>query len=363
MRWAAILVAGCVLVSAWARTVPLALTATDSDALRIADLDLRAAREALRSAESVYREQTRSDSLLRLLPGTPGLAVLLPPPLSPVTRDSIRAAAARELNALDVPRARLGVFVVDQAYGRRTGARVTPGEQRQVYVGTDSAGVYCFMVGTGFVVRDSVLRTAAFGVAPDRRWDRPQPFDVLGPCAFVAVYGAPGAGIDEWLRRGGFRFADLRPLSPPPDTSSSPLPLWSRFADETDIRGCSGGRRDRCRAFLQKDGREAAGAVAYDLPLPYEYRTRAPGMLLRDLEQQFGTERFARFWASDADFAISFATAFGVDPVDWVRRWSVQRYGTASLGPRLASVNVLLSLLTLGLLMAMVAAVAAHRQV
>ncbi|HEX6307679.1 MAG TPA: hypothetical protein VFZ69_05785 [Longimicrobiales bacterium] len=362
MRWAAILLIGTVLVSAWARTVPTALSlAAAAEERRAAERELAATHAALRAAESVHRDRARIDSLLPLLPPAPGVTIALSPLLDRETGDSIRAAAVREMQGIAAPRARVGVFVIDHAYGRRSPARVTAAEQRRLHMGTDSAGAYCMIVGTGFMTPDSVLRARAFGIVAQRRWDAPLPFSGLGPCAFVAAYGAPGAGIAQWLRNGAFRFGDLA-AAQSRDTAPVALPLWGWLADEPAIRGCSGGRTELCRTFLLGAGAPDTSGVMFGLPMPYEYRSPARGMLLHDLERQFGPERFARFWTSDADVESAFTAAFAETPVEWVRHWARQRYGAATLGPRLAGVSVLLSVLMLGVLASIAAAVATRRR-
>jgi hypothetical protein len=48
--------------------------------------------------------------------------------------------------------------------------------------------------------------------------------------------------------------------------------------------------------------------------------------LFQDLERQFGPERFARFWNSDADVSHAFEAAFDVAPGVWVRGWARSYY-------------------------------------
>jgi hypothetical protein len=71
--------------------------------------------------------------------------------------------------------------------------------------------------------------------------------------------------------------------------------------------------------------------------------------LLYDLEEEFGRERFSRFWTSDADVEEAFLSAFGEPPEEWLMRWAQARWGHLRVGPGIPFQAGFLSFLTLGL--------------
>lgn len=349
MKWLAITLVGCVLVSAWARTVPAAPGHDAVASLGAAERGARATLRALTEADEAYREYMRADSLLPLLPSAPGVTVSLPDALPAETRDSVHAAVQREVAEMDEPRARLGVFLLDHRYGQRAD-RSGAAFQREIYVGNDSAGPYCAMVATAPVVR-GVLHNSGFGVGPrgPGQWSN-RSASVLGPCAFVAAYGAPGAGVAQWLRTGGYQFAGLRGAAAEHAAlREASGQIWLYTQADLWMRGCRGGRAELCtRVALQplaSDGK-TEGAASFDLRR-FADIDRGDRIMLHQLEQRYGTEQFARFWTSDADVQAAFASAFDMDMGDWMQEWSRSRYGATPLGARVDALSLLLSALTI----------------
>lgn len=90
---------------------------------------------------------------------------------------------------------------------------------------------------------------------------------------------------------------------------------------------------------------------------------RAEAHLFADLEREFGTEAFARFWTSDAAVPLAFESAFGIDAGTWMLRWTKEEVGTHQAGPGLRAGTSLLALLTLMALAATVSFMATRRRV
>jgi hypothetical protein len=307
---------------------------------------------ALRRADAAYVELARMDSLLPLLPSAPGVTVQLSPAVRPDTRDTVSANVARELAAIGEPRARIGIFLIDNAYGHRPGvpfSRARP--EREMYAGVDSAGAYCVVVHAA-----PVGRTAGM-VISSSRLSASAGASMLGPCAFVARYGAPGPEISRWLSDGAYRLAEHRSAVQQPRardlTHERELTVWSE--NDRALRACIGGRDDLCvNALLMPTGathvRVGPAVLQLDRRLP-------PGgndsrAMLDHLEREFGAARFETFWTSDADVPTAFAGAFGIGAGDWVREWGRSRYGGRALGPRVDAQTLLLSALLVACLVA-----------
>ena len=358
MKWLALVLIGCVLATAWARTIPIDENQVLARRVERSDQpdaqlrrDMQANLTALRRADLAYRQMSRMDSLLPLLPAAPGVTVQLSPAVRPDTRDTVYANVERELAAMGEPRARIGIFLVDNAYGHRPGvplSRARP--EREMYAGVDSAGAYCAVVHAapvgrtiGMVISDSRLSASAGA-------------SMLGPCAFVARYGAPGPEISRWLSDGAYRLAEhrsavLQLVGDP--THERELTVWSE--DDRALRGCIGGRDDLCvNALLMP----TSAAHVRDGPAVLQLDRRFPPgandsrAMLDHLEQEFGSARFEAFWTSDADVPTAFAGAFGIGAGDWVREWGRSRYGDRALGPRVDAVTLLLSALLVSCLAA-----------
>lgn len=369
MKWLAMVLIGGMLVTAWARTISspeAAVRAQPRDELR---RSMQTNMTALRSADGAYREFARADSLLPLLPAEAGVVVALSPAVPQPKRDTIGAVLATELAALGELRARIGVFLVDHAYGSRVGIpRTGTVEERELYVGTDEAGPYCAMVATGFIA-DGVMRIDGFTARRGAARDPAVARSVLGPCAFIGRYGAPGAHISQWLRDHAYSMADGTSRSLPgqfrePAQHRRELVLWTR--GDLRMRGCIGGREDLCREIVLAAARNQAalpGAATFNLGRAFVYPDAAYPTMLSDIEESFGRERFARFWTSDQDVETAFAGAFGVSIGAWVREWGQTAYGAERLGPAVGTLSVLLSAL-IGLAFAGAASfVAARRRI
>lgn len=356
MKWLAVVLGGSVLMSAMARTVPDVPVheRRGSDELtRRAQANM----VAMLAADRAYREHARADSLLPLLPASPGVVVQLSPALEGAARDTLKAFIAREAAAIDRPLGRAGVFLIEDTFGGHPAVHLRPGAaSREVYAGVDSAGAYCAVVGTGRVGNHGTMFIDGFQqLRPSHQ------VGVLGPCTFVARYGAPGAKMSHWLSAGGYTLAEVP--GPAANIEADDAPMFWTSADLM-IRGCIAGRADLCDRIVSFGPEPAGlGAATMHLRPSYTFTDAAHRMLLSEAEAAFGHDRFAQFWTSDADMPVAFAGAFGIEFGDWVREWGRARYGEQILGPGVGAASVLLSLLTVLGLAAVAAAVSVRRRI
>lgn len=315
-------------------------------------------------------------------------ALGLPEAVSDDDRAALSRALAEEIRRLGVSQAqvRLGVFMVDATAGSHPHLIDYPqmalAQGTEYYLIGDGSDAYCLVV-------EPLSRRLDLHLEALQRTDRGPTggTSMLGPCAYHAIYGSPGDGIDAWLRAGAYGLAEIRA----PDPDSLPLAGLARRgvlgirgylpvygAEDGEVlglrgiparslilspllEGCLAGRRSACGRAASVSRRALRGArqTGADPELP-RVHVRSPfGILgslsnfLADLEQEFGREAFAQFWTSPLDLDEAFAGAFGVPIEEWVYGWAIARFGREPLGPTLGFRAVWLSLLTLGALAAL----------
>src|SRR5437764_319739 len=167
----------------------------------------RGANMALRLPE--YRKRLEPEFLRRRERDEPGPALLLEAPdsLPPFARERLRATldtVSRQLG-LGVTKVSVGL-VVDLRRYVSAKAGETPSQDVE---------------SPAYLFPDSSDRTTCVGLIPAWRWTgtlaaqppvRSQEVKDwlrtgLGPCAFYAVYGAPGKGVQHWLAKRGYDLA------------------------------------------------------------------------------------------------------------------------------------------------------------
>ena len=170
---------------------------------------------------------------------------------------------------------------------------------------------------------------------------------LLGPCAFYEAYGAPGPAIEQWLAKGGWALAQRA-------SRDRPL-LWKgRWkTDEVPLRymlgslgvACAKGSRDACADAIEKPNitglraRERLVMAEYNPYIMSNWYSREWSLgssstaLLADMARDLGTDRFTRFWQSDAEPAAAFRAATNADIADWTHDWVVKTYHAEKAGP------------------------------
>jgi hypothetical protein len=246
-------------------------------------------------------------------------------------------AAAR---APDARGADVGVFVVLDPEG--------PSSLEEYYMGERRGRPYCLVLRT--VRRPDAVHLAGESDAwladartplKDSETSAPR---TLGPCSFPARYGAPGTGLEAWLRQGAFgrgareRVPSEYLLRERRTAALGRLPYSAHEVSAVGYR-CLEGSREACREVFVTGGTRTVPVVTRAGSVLTELWAAQPGTssgadfgladpaLFADLEREFGPERFRRFWTSELDPVQSFQAAFGVHPADWVGRWARSYYG------------------------------------
>ncbi|HKI96657.1 MAG TPA: hypothetical protein VJ992_15315 [Gemmatimonadales bacterium] len=191
---------------------------------------------------------------------------------------------------------------------------------------------------------------------------------LLGPCAYYAAFGRPGAPVARWLAHGGMRYALSANWHPvdydiDPSTVYGGTPYnWSMgsFAFEA----CHRGRVARCgdmvrdvtsvNSFRLRLGAvDLSGAVRWQTSWSLGDELTPGGRYLADIVAHFGPDRFGRFWRSPADLDSGFAHAFDTPLAEWTRGWVDASYPPLPAGmlvrPRAWLTSLLCALVFVGI--------------
>lgn len=192
----------------------------------------------------------------------------------------------------------------------------------------------------------------------------------LAPCLLRAAFGNPGRGVRDWLNRTRFaaaksnawlyrrrEFLDGRgqlPWEPIDDEALTSVRMSTLSSLLRNIAAFEitmmlsppyvmGGPALRCLAGNETEcSRTVLDSVPLTEDLPKELtaswglnrQTRRNAILsphpvgdwfLSDIIRWEGTERFARFWKSDAPFEAAFRDAFGQELGAWTRAWGTRQ--------------------------------------
>ena len=337
----------------------------------------RGANMALRLPE--YRKRLEPEFLRRRERDEPGPALLLEAP------DSLPAFARERLRAtLDTVSRQLGLGVTKVSVGLVVDLRR--------YVSAKAGETPSQDVESpAYLFPDSSDRTTCVGLIPAWRWTgtlaaqppvRSQEVKDwlrtgLGPCAFYAVYGAPGKGVQHWLAKRGYDLARVPLL----DRERLERPQYSfvmyqeRWQWGTVYRfpitaiGCLAGRTLSCRAGVLS-GAEAATDDSLPRFLESEPRRWWWGQrvlysdrYLADVAREVGHDRFLRFWNSPDPVDTALATALKMPVGEWTERWQRRFVPRLPLGPAAPLGATVIGLLLGGAAVAVVSLGAKRRQV
>ena len=339
----------------------------------------RAANMALRLPE--YRKRLRPELQRRRERDEPGPALLLE------AHDSLPAFARARLEAtLDTVSRQLGLGVTKVSVGLVVDLRR--------YVSAKAGATPSQDVESpAYLFPDSSDRTTCVALIPAWRWTgtlaaqppvRSQEVKDwlrtgLGPCAFYAVYGAPGKGVQHWLARRGYDLARL-PLW---DRERFERPQYSFVMYQDGKRwwwgsiygfpvtaiGCLAGRTLSCRAGVLSGAEEA---TADSLPRFLESEPRRwwwgqrvlySDRYLADVAREVGHERFLRFWNSPDPVDTALAAVLKMPVGEWTERWQRRFVPRLPLGPAAPLSATVIGLLLGGAAVAVVSLGAKRRQV
>lgn len=368
--WLGAVAAGVALMAVW-KLPPSSIGTVQADrpAEEGAYLDLSG---ELNAAYAALQRLRWSDSL--------GAAVVRassaqhPVVLAPEGSDEERLATIRDrLAAAAPPTAAADRFVLARVFqplghGLDPEVRTDARARTETYVGSSGGVDYCMRVVVADQLGraiDELARRLASGTGWRSDW---------AVCGIFAEHGWAGEDVTRWLEGGAASFALIDvPLAMRGMVTQQPRRRlfgrsWAALGADppTALQGCITGDEGICAStFLNPltvaSGSEAAARAAARSPalsvadaLP-QYGAAPFPFLLADLEADFGSEAFGRFWRSDAPVEVAFQEAFGVTPGTWVLSWVERIYGIDSAGPRLVGSS---TTWPLGLTFALFAAVA-----
>jgi hypothetical protein len=207
---------------------------------------------------------------------------------------------------------------------------------------------------------------------------------LLGACALINAFGAPGPYVERWMEDTHWQLARL----PGWNTAAQPQPRVAQGNSANLVDGlsstvdaswqlrrtiapggiaCLAGKLGACeRAFFE--GRtdpsdtawtahviSSSGTSATGFFFPIGPSTLGPddGTIVSEMVRTLGKDRFAKFWTSSEPVHDAFATAGGGDLDAFARSWAQRMYGTTTVGPTLSSLGLstgtVVVLLTFGL--------------
>lgn len=197
----------------------------------------------------------------------------------------------------------------------------------------------------------------AYVLRPRRSIDAPPG---LGPCGFIATFGAPGRHVGAWLDSTAYTFARVADWSTRHPATPDSLQSLRAYQERWDVtvRGCSVGRLESCRAALLRppwseyvprwlSRNNPEGWFGFD-HREASFAEHAP-FLLSDLVHDVGPEAFGRFWRSDLPLEEAFRQATGRGLVEWTAAWAREYIGPRPHSPRVGGLTLALSLLAAGL--------------
>jgi len=366
-HWIGLVTAGTVLVVIW--LLPLSgpevrsASVKPSVKLRYENLseDYQWSYEALRRVRW-------SDSLsaLTVATATDGVAITMPATgqVGEQQLERLRQQVRREIDSFGEhnPNMLFGFVYQPLEHGREGGMGSAGQDRTETYVGSRDGKDYCLQLRMHWpYALSEVIARDLVGTDPV-----PPKTGALGPCRFYVKYGLAGAGVQEWLEEGGVGFALER------GGEESTMPMQSRRGflglrsaarsrAAVEINRCLAGDAEACAGVLlaPRDESSIIGrtreivrrspVMSLGQTSIFRYVFRDEGFLLADLEQEFGAEAFARFWTSDADVALAFEDAFGVDLGTWTLSWVESVMGIEPPGPGLPRSASSGSMLAVGL--------------
>jgi hypothetical protein len=200
----------------------------------------------------------------------------------------------------------------------------------------------------------------------------------LGPCAFYAAFGTPGAPVHSWLAARRWDLAST--LDPGPRGRSNSMigmadPRYGWYWDviyalPPTAVGCLAGRPAACRAAVLAGASDAPALQSPDIVQidrrwwrgDYARLVEA-GRYLGDVAHAVGRDRFLTFWTSSQPVDTALATALKRPVGEWTAQWLDDFARPIRLGPAppLGAVGLALTIALFAI--AIVAGTAARRQV
>lgn len=342
-HWAGLVLAGC----AWVALELLPVSSWD-EPTRPAPLPEEAYEQALFASASAANAKLQRIRLAeRVIPltlaGEGSLTFEVPEGTNPEDVHRVREGAEQEMSEAaggDQP-VSVGLFHLGRPEGSYPGLSSGLDWDGEYYFGTRDGRPYCVTVLSAWRRRDEYrLR----GVGYTGSW--------LGLCGVIARHGLPGLAAEAWLVNGGTAMAALaEPSSPASFTFTSAwgegfarrASLGIMLAGRHPVMGfptlaqeqCFAGVAQGCATLFLEPGSAASvgnyGLQRSDATEPIattplsavqSYSAMYPSdqHVVADLVEEFGAERFHRWWTADGPTDEAFLAAFGVPAGEWYGR-------------------------------------------
>lgn len=292
---------------------------------------------------SQLRSMVMEDSVKALIPEKPSFFVGALDH-NPERLDELRSRAAREVR--DTVKGTVGVVATPVFWLHLDGFPDFSDRRQPFFSGIKGGFPYCV---TSVDAYDSKSPFNVWEKADGkihRRLSGYRENAILGPCSFYGRYGAPSSSVQRWLQASNARFYSFDPMEYEfrrERNESMLFQFGSRWIDvPITARACAAHRLDQCaHAFSDLPDRSMrlwlgnywGGGV-----LPSQHT------VLNWLEAEFGSERFARFWKSDADISTAFASAFGMPVGEWVYAQTTELRKYIRATPRMSFQTIILTL-------------------
>jgi hypothetical protein len=379
-RWIAALVAGCLVVAVALLTTPESSPGTvdpEQTLVRRADLATGRAYTAVLDL-TIARLMDSTRAVAARAPIAP-VRIFRDPAIPAEARASLDSLAARSTRQLGA-RPRVGVdvfFAYDTAQHLRGASTATYG-LTLAYVLPSRAGERCSVI-MPFPTYPK-LRRLVVGFFGTEVFSH----QLLGPCAYYAAFGMPGAQVDRWLRERGWAVAGdgdwMRPAEPfefPFYYNGLPQPLLYMEVSTGGVQ-CAAGQVDLCEhevmtrtpgsfstswignALIGQSRRQST--AQYGLAFGNSAFGPRENRMLTDMVRTLGRDRFGLFWTSNEPVPVAFEKAAGMPLGQWTSNWMVEQYGPVTAGPGVSASSWMVSALVALLAIFIALRVSAHRQ-
>lgn len=332
-QWLAVIAVGCALVAVWALPPQASRGGQRVDHRLWEEVRRDALIRRAQSANYQIQRIQWADSLIpATLAGTGPVTFGFPDSSDP---DAVASARARAVDrALDDVRntpsdMAVGLFFLSQGTSAYSEAPRASTFGTVYYFGARDGRPYCVAVHP----QSDLTRSNSWGFFMAAQGD-----SHLGLCALLRSYGLPGPAVHHWLAEGGTALAaSTRP-------ADAPLLAWATEAQQrrgpfgqrqrldfssagaNPFTRCESGITAGCADLFLHPGSayswfddagglprpsEVSAIQTYSLDGPMDPRTVAR------LAQEFGPERFQRWWTAEGNLADAFQTSFGIDVGTW----------------------------------------------
>jgi hypothetical protein len=383
-RWIGAVASICTLVTAASVTRE---PATPRDSIAVADSLRGELQLRVGAATRRWEALARRDAVIARLgapnrSGTVAPLVVIDPLLPAAHRSMIERAIQRQWTGLRIDSVRVPIVVVVVVDTTRSADGPTGGRGQIAFDymppprGETQGNQRCVVIAA--VQSHGIVNPASHRAFSDVIATPRSASALLGPCAFLARFGKPGPGIDQWLRSRSYDLAAYPQWWSLPATDGgaigerwrlanagapSPMPAMSL---SSEALGCTAGDAERCTDAL------AASATGDTTPADGLIIMRAgrdrhwnmmSGRYVSDLVTVLGPERFERFWRSDLDPSAALQ-AVAMTPLNvWTQQWASGLFGEQRVGPALSLFELAAGLTLAGLSLAIAAWGFGRRQV